>query len=155
MLDPSAHCELWPHPWNWPWIFKVKFWYCHISGMAGPTDLEWKGWESIECWTHYVSLNFDLTHDLDLGFSRSDFKIAIFQAWEGSLTLKVRDVRLCVDRSSTHYVVLKNFYLTHDLDLWFSRSNFEIAVSEEWESPSTWDKSEWECFNSLFRTVDS
>ena len=28
-----------------------------------------KGWESIGCWTHYVALNFDLTNDLDLGFS--------------------------------------------------------------------------------------
>ena len=32
-----------------------------------------KGWESIGCWTHVATLNFDLTHDLDLGFSMSIF----------------------------------------------------------------------------------
>ena len=32
-----------------------------------------KGCESIGCWTQVVTLNFDLTHDLDLGFSRSIF----------------------------------------------------------------------------------
>ena len=29
-----------------------------------------KACESIGCWTQVVTLNFDLTHDLDLGFSR-------------------------------------------------------------------------------------
>ena len=35
-----------------------------------PIDMERKGCESIECWTH-----FDLTHDIDLGFS--NIKIAL------------------------------------------------------------------------------
>ena len=61
--------ELWP----WPWIFKVKFWKCFISEMGGPIDMEPKGCELIGCYTHIVTLNFDLTHDLDLGFSRSIF----------------------------------------------------------------------------------
>ena len=26
MLDPHYDFELWPHPWPWPLIFKVKFW---------------------------------------------------------------------------------------------------------------------------------
>ena len=34
--------DLWPHPWTWPWIFKVRLWNRHISGMGGP-----KGCESI------------------------------------------------------------------------------------------------------------
>ena len=42
-----------------------------------PIDMERKGCESIECWTHGVTLNFDLTHDLDLGFSRWNIKIAL------------------------------------------------------------------------------
>ena len=32
-----------------------------------------KACQSIGCWTQVVTLNFDLTHDLDLGFSRSNF----------------------------------------------------------------------------------
>ena len=30
--------------------------------------MERKGCESTECWTHVVTFNFDLTHDLDLEF---------------------------------------------------------------------------------------
>ena len=40
MLDPHCDFELWPHPWPWPLIFKVKFWKCCISGMGGPIDME-------------------------------------------------------------------------------------------------------------------
>ena len=29
--------------------------------------MEQNGYESIKCWTRYVSLKFDLTHNLDLG----------------------------------------------------------------------------------------
>ena len=34
--------------------------------------------------------------------------------------------------------VTSNLRLSHDLDLWFSRSNFELAISQEWESQLTW-----------------
>ena len=33
----------------WPWIFKVKFCKCFISGKGGPIEMEWKGCESIGC----------------------------------------------------------------------------------------------------------
>ena len=39
----------------------------------------------------------------------------------------------------TCYVTL-NFDCTHDLHLRFSVSNFEIAVSQEWEGQLTWNK---------------
>ena len=72
----GLHCdfELWPHPWPWPLIFKVKFWKICNSGMGCPIDMERKGCESTQCWTHAVTFNFDLIHDLDLGFSRSNFQ---------------------------------------------------------------------------------
>ena len=60
--------------------------------MGGPIDMERKGWESIECWTHVVTFNFDLNHDLDLGFSRQNIEIAVSQEWEGRLTWNERDV---------------------------------------------------------------
>ena len=69
-----------------PWIFKVKFINLCVSVMEGSIDIERKGCESIECWTHVVTLNFDLAHDLDLGFSRWNIKIAVSQEWEGRLT---------------------------------------------------------------------
>ena len=37
-------------------------------------------------------------------------------------------------------VVTFNFDLTYDLDLEFALSNFEIAVSQEWEGQLTWNK---------------
>ena len=48
--------------------------------------------ESIGSGTHFVALNFDLSHDLDLEFSRSDFEKAEFQEWEGRLTWNERNV---------------------------------------------------------------
>ena len=53
--------------------------------------MEQKGCESTECWTHVVTLNFDLTYDLDLGFSRSNFE-NVSEVWEGQLTWNQRDV---------------------------------------------------------------
>ena len=93
MLDPCCDFQCPPHPWPWPWIFKVKFWKCRISGMGGPIDKERKGYESIGCYTPFVTFNFDLNHDLDLGFSRSNFeKKVISQEWDGRLTWNERDV---------------------------------------------------------------
>ena len=60
--------------------------------MGGPINMEPKGCESAECWTHVVTLNFDLTHDLDLEFSMSNFKMAVSQEWEGRLTWNEKDM---------------------------------------------------------------
>ena len=170
--------------WPWPWIFKVKFWKCCISGLEGPIDMERKGCESIGCYTHFVTVNVPLTHDLDLGFSRSNFEKVVSQEWDGRLTwtkgmwvdrvlhllcdfqcpphpwpwpwiFKVKFWKCCISgmegpidmeqkRSEsigcyTHFVTF-NIPLTHDLDLGFSRSNFENAVSQEWEGRLTWNE---------------
>ena len=77
MLDPCCGFQHSPLPWPWPWIFKVNILKCCISGMGWLIDLEWKGCESIKCWTHVVTFDVQLNHDLDLGFSRSNFLIAI------------------------------------------------------------------------------
>ena len=45
-----------------------------ISGMEWLMDMEQKGCESMECKTHIVTLNYDLTHDLELWFSRSNLE---------------------------------------------------------------------------------
>ena len=63
-----------------------------ISGKGWPIDMKRKGCESIECWTHGVTFNVHLTHDIDLGFSRSNFEFALSRDWEGRLTWNERDV---------------------------------------------------------------
>ena len=52
-------------------------------------DMEWKGCQSTEYWTHVMTFNFGLTHDLDLEFSTSNFEIAVSQGW---LTWNKRDM---------------------------------------------------------------
>ena len=54
--------------------------------MAGSIDMEQKGYESIGCYTHFVTLSYDLE------FSRSNFKNAVPREWEGWLTWNQRDV---------------------------------------------------------------
>ena len=92
MLHPLCDSQHSPHPWPWPWIFKVKFWKSHISGMGWPIDMELKRCELIEYWTHVVTFNLPLTHDLDLGFSRSNFENRVSHEWKGRLTWNKRDV---------------------------------------------------------------
>ena len=58
--------------WLRPWILKVKFWKSSIIGIRWWIEMEPKGCESIGCRTQVMTLNFDLTNDLDLGFSRSN-----------------------------------------------------------------------------------
>ena len=57
--------------WSRPSIFRVK-------GVGRLIGMEWKGCGSMGCWAHYVVLNFDLTYDLSLGFSMSNFEIAVY-----------------------------------------------------------------------------
>ena len=66
MLDPCCDFKHSPHPWRWPWIFKVKFWRSRISGMGWPIDMERKGCEFMKYWTHVVTFNIHLTLILDI-----------------------------------------------------------------------------------------
>ena len=72
MLHPLCDFQFWLKLWPWPWIFKVKFWKSRILWTGWLIDMEQKGCESIECWTHAVNFNVQLFHDLDLGFSGSN-----------------------------------------------------------------------------------
>ena len=60
--------------------------------MRGPIDMEWKGCESIGFYNQFVTFNFDLNHDLDLGFSGSNFEKVVSHEWDGLLTWNERDV---------------------------------------------------------------
>ena len=52
----------------WPLIFKVKFGKSCNSGMGCPIDMEQKGCEPTECWTHVVTSTLTLPMTLTLNF---------------------------------------------------------------------------------------
>ena len=68
-------------------FFKVKHSIGHISGMVGPIDVKRKRGALVGYWVNYVTLTFDLTHDLDLWFLNVKFQnsciwgIAIWLMW--------------------------------------------------------------------------
>ena len=64
----------------------------HISGMIGPINVKRKGGASVGYWANYVTLTFDLTHDIDLVVSRSNFEIALFEELVDWLRWNKRDV---------------------------------------------------------------
>ena len=101
-----------------PWIFQVFIFLNCISWMEGPIDMVRKGCVLIECWTHVVTFNVRLTHDLDLGLSRSHFEKSHISGmgWSIDMERKGRESIECW----TH-VMTFNFDLTHDLDLGVSR----------------------------------
>ena len=74
-------------PTLWPWAmsltldFRGQILKNHISGMGWPNDMERKGCEAIECWTHVVTFNVYLTHDLDLDFQGQIFKKLYIGMW--------------------------------------------------------------------------
>ena len=71
--------RVWPWPWPWPWIFKGKYRICYISAKNGLIATKRKSNISIELKASNMTIKFDLGHDLDLEFSRSNIEFAISQ----------------------------------------------------------------------------
>ena len=69
--------QVWPWPWPWPWIFKVKCRIGYISAKNGAIATKQKANISIDLTTSNMTIGFDLGHDLDLEFSRSNAELAI------------------------------------------------------------------------------
>ena len=173
MLHPLCDFQHSPHTWTWPWIFKAKFRKSLISGMGWPIDMELKGCESIECWTHVVTFNFHLTHDLDFGFSRSNFEKVVSQEWVGRLTWNERDLSrqnvgpmlwLSMFTSSMTLTldfqgqILKKSYLSNGMadwhgtkGMWVDRmldSHFDFKLwPHQWLSPWIIKVKYWNCCN--------
>ena len=137
MLHPLCDFQSSPHPWPWPWIFKVKFWKCCISGRGCPIDIEQKGCESIRCYTHFMTFNFDPTMTLTVNFQGQILKKKSRISWMGWLIDIVW--KACESIECWTHVVTFNVHPFHELDLGFSRSNFE-KVSQEWDGRLTWNK---------------
>ena len=68
--------------------FKVKHYFGHISGMVGPIDVKQKGSASVGYWVQYVTLTFDLTHDLDLGCFKVKFRNSCISGIVGLIDVK-------------------------------------------------------------------
>ena len=108
-------------------FFKVKHYFGHISGMIGPIDVKRKGSALVGYWVQYVTLTFDLTHDLDLGCFKVKFWNSSISGIVGLIDVKWKGSELiwywadCMTLPFDH---------THDLDV--SRSESEIVLSQEW-----------------------
>ena len=122
-------------------FFKVKHSFGHISGMVGPIDVKRKGSASVRYWVQYVTLTFDLTHDLDLGCFKVKFRNSSISGIGGLIDVKWK-------HTGSEFIwywadcMTLPFYHTHDLDpgVEISRLKSEIALSREWDSRLTWNK---------------
>ena len=114
---------------------KVKHYFGHISGMVGPIDVKRKGSAMVGYWIQCVTLTFDLTHDLDLGCFKVKFRNSCISGIVGLIDVKWKGSELTWYWAD--YITLP-FDHTHDLDLGVSRSESEIALSQEWGGRLTW-----------------
>ena len=96
--------------------------------MVGPIDVKRKGSALVGYWVQYVTLIFHLTHDLDLGCFKVNFRNSSISGIVGLIDVKWNGNELiwywaeCMTLPFDH---------THDLDLGYSRSESEIALSQE------------------------
>ena len=97
--------------------------------MVGPIDVKRKGSALIVYWVQYMTLTFDLTHHLDLGCFKVKFRNSSISGIVGLIDVKWKGSELiwywadCMTLPFDH---------THDLDFGVSRSESEIALSQEW-----------------------
>ena len=148
--------QIWPWPWPWPWIFKVKYRICYISAKNGLIASKRKANISIERKASNVTIRFDLGHDLDLDFSRSNMEFAISepkvvrlprnekQTYRLNSRPQMRPMCLTLTMTFTFEFSRANVTLTfdhtHDLHHGFPWSNFEIALSPNGRADWHWTK---------------
>ena len=82
-------------------------------------------------------LDLDLTHDLDLGCFKVKFWKSCIWGIVGLIDVKWKDSELI------WYHLTLPLDHTHDLDLGVSRSESEIAISQEWGGQMTWNERMW------------
>ena len=104
--------------------------------MVGPIDVKRKEGALVRYWVNYVTLTFDLTHDLDLVVWRSKFEIALFEEWGvggGGL--------LDIDRKGCESIIHD-----HDCDLWVTMLGWVVVPYSDWGDFRRWravDISSW------------
>ena len=110
----------------WPWIFKVKFWKCCISWMEGPFDMEWKGCESIGCYTHFFISTLTSTITLTLDFQGQILK------------------KLYLRSGTADWHLMKGMWVDIMLD---SHCDFKL-LPHPWPWPWIFNAKYWNCCNS-------
>ena len=107
-------------------FFKVNHYFGHITWMVCPIDVKRRGSPSVGYWVQYVTLTFDLTHDIDLGFFNVKFQNSCISGIVGLIDVKWNRCELiwywanCMTLPFDH---------THDIDL-----GFEIFKVRVWNS---------------------
>ena len=115
-------------------FFKVTHYFGQISGMVGPIDVKWRGSASVRYWVWYVTLTFDLTHDLELGC----FKVKFRSNYIGLFDVILKGSKLIGYWAKCFTLPFDH---THDLQLGVSRSESEIVLlSQEWDGRFTWNE---------------
>ena len=69
-------------------FFQGLHYFCHISGMVGWIDVKRKGSALVGYWVQYVTLTFDLTHDLNLGCLKVKFRNSSISRIVGLIDVK-------------------------------------------------------------------
>ena len=109
-------------------VFKVKHSFGHISGMFGPIDVKQKGSASVAYWVYYETLTFDLIHDLDIGFFKVKFLNSCISGVFSLFDMIIKGSELITCWADCRTLPFDHM---HDLDLKVSRSEFEIALSQD------------------------
>ena len=110
-------------------FFKVKQYFGHIS--VGPIDVKRKWNAMVGCWIWYVTLTFDLTYDLDLGCFAVKFRNSCISGIAALIDVKLKGSELIWYWADCMTLPF-DYTHDHDLEIGVSRSESEIALSQEW-----------------------
>ena len=110
--------QVWPWPWPWPWILTL-YGICYSSAKNGPIPTKWKANISIELSASNVTIRFDLDHDIDLEFSRSNMEFPISQP---------KVVQLPWNEKQTYWLNSRCQMWPMGLTFEFSRSNVILTI---------------------------
>ena len=69
-------------------FFQGQHYFGHISRMVGRIDVKRKGSALVGYWVQYVTLTFDLIHDLDLGCFKVKFRNSSISRIVGLIDVK-------------------------------------------------------------------
>ena len=112
------------------WFSRSNFQITVISALGGVNDVKQKGGNLIGCWASFIT-NFWTDPWPWPWISRSNFEIVVcIWGMGGLIDVKWKGSTCKSIGCWADYVTLA-FDHTHDLDLKFSISNFEMAVSQE------------------------
>ena len=159
----SDHYKTWQLYWPSHGYYLIRFWRSSVGNLYfGKFSLKildvffqgqtlfwtylrngWSDWckrkgsASVGYWAQYVTLTFDLTHNLDLGCFKVKFWNSSFSGIVGLINVKWKRSELiwywadCMTLPFDH---------THDLDLGVEIWRSEIALYQEWDGWLTWNE---------------